>query len=69
MIINQESVEIRFWLISIGGHNKNIRREYMSPALLTGYSLSPDPEPEAPILWPSHEKRKLPGKDPDVRKV
>ena len=22
-----------------------------------------DPEAEAPILWPSHEKRRLPGKD------
>ena len=28
-----------------------------------------DPEAEAPILWPSHEKRRLPGKDPDVGKV
>ena len=24
---------------------------------------------EAPILWPSDEKRGLPGKDPDIRKV
>ena len=28
-----------------------------------------DPEAEALILWPSHEKRRLPGKDADVRKV
>ena len=28
-----------------------------------------DPEAEAPMLWPSHEKRRLPGKDPDVGKV
>uniref|UniRef100_A0A670I067 SKI2 subunit of superkiller complex n=1 Tax=Podarcis muralis TaxID=64176 RepID=A0A670I067_PODMU len=27
-----------------------------------------DPEAEAPILWPPHEKRRLPGKDPDVGK-
>ena len=24
---------------------------------------------EAPILWPSHEKRRLPGKAPDIGKV
>ena len=34
--------------------------------MLTGRA---DPEAEAPILWPSHEKRRLPGKDPDVGKV
>ena len=34
--------------------------------MLTGRT---DPEAEAPILWPSHEKRNLPGKDPDVGKV
>ena len=34
--------------------------------MLTGKT---DPEAEAPILWPSHEKRRLPGKDPDVGKV
>ena len=28
-----------------------------------------DPEAEAPILWPSHEKMRLLGKDPDVGKV
>ena len=28
-----------------------------------------DPEAEAPIFWPFHEKRRLPGKHPDVRKV
>ena len=28
-----------------------------------------DSEAEATILWPSHEKRRLPGKDPDVGKV
>ena len=33
--------------------------------MLTGRT---DPEAEAPILWPSHEKRRLPGKDPDVEK-
>ena len=34
--------------------------------VLTGRT---DSEAKAPILWPSHEKRRLPGKDPDVRKV
>ena len=34
--------------------------------MLTGRT---DLEAEAPILWPSHEKRRLPGKDPDVGKV
>ena len=34
--------------------------------MLTGRT---DPEAEAPILWPSHEKRRLHGKDPDVGKV
>ena len=34
--------------------------------MLTGRT---DPEAEAPILWPSHEKRRLPGKAPDVGKV
>ena len=34
--------------------------------MLTGRT---DPEAEAPILWPSHEKRRLPGKYPDVRKM
>ena len=33
--------------------------------MLTGRT---DPE-AAPILWPSHEKRRLLGKDPDVGKV
>ena len=28
-----------------------------------------DTEAEAPILWPSHEKRRLLGKDTDVGKV
>ena len=28
-----------------------------------------DPEAEAPRRWPSDEKRRLPGKDPDVGKV
>ena len=27
-----------------------------------------DPEVEVPILWPPHEKRRLPRKDPDVGK-
>ena len=27
-----------------------------------------DPEVEAPVLWPPHEKRRLPRKDPDVGK-
>ena len=35
------------------------------PWVLTGKT---DPEAEASILWPSHEKRNLPGKDPDVGK-
>ena len=26
-------------------------------------------EAEAPVLWPSHEKTRLPGKDPDVGKM
>ena len=34
--------------------------------MLTGRT---DPEAEAPVLWPSHEKRRLLGKDLDVRKV
>ena len=34
--------------------------------MLTGRT---DPEAEAPILWPSHEKRRLSGKAPDVGKV
>ena len=34
--------------------------------MLTGRT---DPEAEAPRLWPSQEKRRLPGKDPDVGKV
>ena len=34
--------------------------------MLTGRT---NPEAEAAILWPSHEKRKLLGKDPDVGKV
>ena len=33
--------------------------------MLTGRA---DPEVEAPVLWPPHEKRRLPGKDPDVGK-
>ena len=33
--------------------------------MLTGRA---DPEAEAPILWPPREKRRLPGKDPDVGK-
>ena len=36
------------------------------PWVLTGRT---DPEAEAPILWPSREKRRLPGKAPDVGKV
>ena len=40
--------------------------EGSQPRVLTGRT---DPEAEAPILWPSHEKRNLPGKDPDVGKV
>ena len=31
--------------------------------MLTGRT---DPHAEAPVLWPSHEKRRLAGKDPDV---
>ena len=27
------------------------------------------PEAEAPVLWPSNEKKRLPGKDPDVGKM
>ena len=34
--------------------------------MLTGRT---DPEVEAPVLWPPHEKRKLPRKDPDVGKI
>ena len=34
--------------------------------MLTGRT---DPEAEAPVLWPSNEKKRLPGKDPDVGKV
>ena len=34
--------------------------------MLTGRT---DPETEAPTLWPSDEKRRLPGKAPDVGKV
>ena len=34
--------------------------------MLTGRT---DPEAEDPILCPSHEKRRLPGKDLDVGKV
>ena len=34
--------------------------------MLTGRT---DLEAEAPVLWPSHEKRRLPGKDLDVGKV
>ena len=34
--------------------------------MLTGRT---DTEAEAPVLWPSHEKRRLPGKDLDIRKV
>ena len=34
--------------------------------MLTGKT---DPEAEVPLLWPFHEKRRLPGKDPDVGKV
>ena len=46
--------------------NKPINSEGSQPSVLAGRT---DPEAEAPILWPSHEKRRLPGKDPDVRKV
>ena len=46
--------------------NKTIDSEGGQPWVLTGRT---DPEAEAPILWPSHEKRRLPGKDPDVGKV
>ena len=45
--------------------NKPIRSEGNQPRVLPGRT---DPEAEAPMLWPSHEKRRLPGKDPDVRK-
>ena len=34
--------------------------------MLTGRT---NPEAEVPILWTSHEKRRLPGKDADVGKV
>ena len=34
--------------------------------MLTGRT---DPEAEAPVLWPSHEKKRLLGKNLDVRKV
>ena len=46
--------------------NKPINSKGNQPSMLTGRM---DPEPEAPILWPSHEKRRLPRKDPDVGKV
>ena len=45
--------------------NKPIHSEGNQPRVLIGRT---DPEAEAPILWPSHEKRRLPGKDPDVGK-
>ena len=45
---------------------KPINSEGKQPWVLTGRT---DPEVEAPVLWPSHEKRRLPGKDPDVGKV
>ena len=34
--------------------------------MLTGRT---DPEAEAPVLWPSNEKKRLPGKDLNVGKV
>ena len=43
-----------------------IHSEGNQPWVLTGRT---DPEAEAPILWPSHGKRRLSGKDPDVGKV
>ena len=46
--------------------NKPISSKGNQPWVLTGRT---DPEAEALMLWPSHEKRRLPGKDPDVGKV
>ena len=46
--------------------NKPIPFERNQPSVLTGRT---DPEAEAPILLPSHEKRGLPGKKLDVGKV
>ena len=40
---------------------KFINSEGNQPWVLIGRT---DPEAEAPILWPSHEKRRFPGKDP-----
>ena len=45
--------------------NKLIHFEGNQPCVLTGRT---DLAAEAPILWPSHEKRRLPGKAPDVGK-
>ena len=49
-----------------GQQREPIHSEGNQPRVLTGRT---DLEAEAPILWPSHEKRRLPGKDPDVGKV
>ena len=46
--------------------NLSILKEINQPGVFTGRT---DPESEAPILWPSHEKKILPGKDADVGKV
>ena len=46
--------------------NQPIHSEGNQPCVVTGMT---DPEVEASILWPSHEKRRLPGKDPDVGKM
>ena len=45
---------------------KPIHSEGNQPWVLT---VRTDPEVEAPILWPSHEKRNLSGKNSDVGKV
>ena len=46
--------------------NKPINSKANQPRVLPGRT---DPEAEAPILWPSHEKRRLLGKDFDVGKM
>ena len=43
-----------------------IRSDRNQPRVLTGRT---EPEAEASVFWPSHEKRNLPGKDSDVGKV
>ena len=54
-----------FW-IGVLEENKLIHSESNQLWVLTGRT---DPEAEAPILWLSHEKRRLRGKDPDVGKM